>query len=67
MKQTLEWFKTRISQTIFRNHYECYCDTCERVVDEGLVIRDEEHAQYLFDIQNDFGAEGIELNYRDEK
>lgn len=65
--QTLEWFKERIGKRIYRDADGCKCLSCARIVEEGLVIHSEEHAEYVYDNQNDFGAEGIKLNYRDEK
>jgi hypothetical protein len=65
--KTLEWFLQRVNQTIFRDDNGCPCHECKEILEKGLVVRDEEHARYIFEIQNDLGAEGIELNYRDEK
>jgi len=64
--KSLAWFNSRINKRVFRDHHDC-CATCDKNYNEGLIIHDKQHAQYLFDIQNDFGVEGYELNYRDEK
>ena len=66
MTQSLEWFKDRVGKRIFRDHHEC-CTDCTEVAENGLIISDEQQAEYLFDIQNEFGAEGFELNYRSKK
>lgn len=65
--QTLEWFKERIGKRIFRDADGCDCSGCAKVVSDGLVVHNEFHADYLFTLQADFMAEGIKLNYRDEK
>jgi hypothetical protein len=63
---TLKWFIWRVGKRIYRNHFEC-CSKCNDVAKNGLVIMDILHAQYLYDTQSDFGAEGIILNYRDRR
>lgn len=61
---TLEDFKANIGKRIFRNDNRCTCLDCKRILEEGLIVTDENHAEYLYTIQNDLGCEGIELNYR---
>lgn len=63
----LQWFKDRIGKRIYRDDNLCHCSSCKNIVDDGLVIHDEEHARYIFENQNEYGCEGIDLNYRDEK
>lgn len=63
----LEWFKQKIGKTIYRDSDGCSCPTCERIVENGLTVADEQHAEYIFDIQNEWAQEGIYLNYRDKK
>lgn len=63
--QNQSWFLERIGKRIYRDHHEC-CSYCDDVAENGLVIHDEQHAQYLADTDLEFGAEGRELNYRDE-
>lgn len=65
--KTLQWFKNRIGKIVYRDDDGCDCATCVNVVNNGLKIHDENQAQYVFDTQNDWAAEGIMLNYRDEK
>lgn len=67
MTQKLNWFKDRIGKRIYRGDNACGCLACKEVFKNGIVVNSEYHAQYLYNMQNDFGAEGIELNYRDEK
>jgi hypothetical protein len=62
-----EWFLARVGEIVFRDTDGCNCPTCKNIIENGILIRDEEHAEYMFEIQNELGAEGIELNYRDTK
>jgi hypothetical protein len=68
----LEWFTSRIGKRIYRNAIvdkkikkEC-CPTCMKVAREGLIVMDKMHAEYLFDTEADFGADGYVINYRDK-
>lgn len=61
--KTLKWFYSKIGKRIYRNAVEC-CSTCRDISLNGIVVHDKNHAQYLFDIQNDFMSEGIDLDYR---
>lgn len=65
--KNLKWFKQRIGNIIYRDSDGCDCPTCKRILQEGLVIADEYHAQYVFETQNELANDGIILNYRDEK
>lgn len=67
MAKTLQWFLDRIGKTVYRDKSTCTCESCQKVLKEGLIIRDEQHARYLHMIDNDFEAEGRILNYRDTK
>ena len=62
---TLEWFKSKIGKRIYRDVSTCTCHTCRDVEKNGIIVLDEEHAQYLADISGDFAYEGHPLNYRD--
>ena len=68
MEKTLRsfnWFKERIGKIIFRNSNYCSCSSCKIAEKKGIEIIDEQHAEYLFNIQNEYFAEKIHLNYRD--
>jgi len=67
MEKTKDWFLERIGKRIYRDKSSCLCHTCEEVSENGLVVNDEMHATFLFDVQNDFAAEGVYFNYRDTK
>lgn len=62
-----KWFLDRIGKRIYRNADSCTCETCKDVVENGLIVHDAFHAQYLYDLQMDYAAEGTLLRYRDEK
>jgi hypothetical protein len=57
---SLEWFTDRIGKKIFRVKNICPCTICQMVIVHGLIISDKNHAQYLFDIQNELGIEYFE-------
>ena len=67
MAHTLKWFTNRIGKKIFRDDDGCGCKSCNNVVENGLIVFDESHAQYLEMIDNEFWACGTKLNYRDKK
>lgn len=59
----LKWFIDRIGSRIYRDKIgTCTCMTCERILKEGLIIEDKEHARYLLDCS----MEGM-YEYRDKK
>ena len=67
--KTESWFKKRIGKRVFRDTqgsaHDKECATCARVTQEGIIIHDEAHAEYLATVDNEFSAEGIFSNYRD--
>ncbi len=66
--KSLKWFKDRIGKTIFRDSSNCpECATCVDVEKNGMIVEDESHAEYLFNIQNEFAGCNVSLNYRDTK
>ena len=67
MRHTLKWFTNRISKRVYRDYDGCDCRHCQETVKNGLIISDETHARYMFDMQNDYYYEGTKLNYRDKK
>jgi len=67
MLKTLEDFKEAIGRIVYRDSNGCPCSDCQYIEDNGLVIRDEEHAEYLSDIQAEYAFDGVKLNYRLKK
>ncbi len=62
----LDWFKSKVGQRIYRNDTHC-CAHCEKVYREGLIVHDELHATYLYDIEGDFQHDGFNLMYFETK
>lgn len=58
----LQWFKDRIGKRVYRKNNVCKCPICLDAFENGLIIKDEDHAYYLRDIQNELG-----LTYQDTK
>ena len=58
----LNWFKERVGKRVYRDNNNCQCNVCLAVYEHGLVIIDENHAHYLFDVENELG-----LIYSDTK
>ena len=59
---SLKWFTDRIGQTVYREDVSCKCTTCKNVTETGLVIKNQQHAEYLEMIQID-----LNLNYQDKE
>ncbi len=64
-----EWFVERIGKRIYRDMQgeEDCCNSCADITTNGLVVADENHADYLACIDMDFGSDGVFSNYRDNK
>ena len=63
----LQWFKERVGKRVFRNKNGCDCPSCEVVYKTGVVITDQFHANYLYDLEKDFSSEGEIMRYFDTK
>jgi len=63
----LQWFLDRINKTVYRNKTSCKCKVCEHVSEKGLIITDESHARYLYDIEVEFTMSGHPTMYFDTK
>ena len=61
MKHPISWFVERTGTRIFRDAVSCKCETCEEGTKEGLVVRDTQHADHLYNIQLD-----LDIDYRDK-
>lgn len=62
MKHQLHWFKNRIGKRIYRDKCGCTCKICTQAWHKGVIVRDEQYAEYLHMVQYD-----LDINYRDEK
>lgn len=61
---TLKWFLKRKGKRIYRGDVSCPCHTCKQGTQEGIVVGNTLHAQYLFMVEND---PGMGIIYSDEK
>jgi len=62
MKHTLNWFIKRINKRIFRLTKRNCCSCCKEIEENGLIIVDKNHADYLYCCQNE-----MDLEYSDKK
>ena len=62
-----QWFLDRIGERVYRNKTTCECEVCAAIYIHGLEIEDEMHANYLFDCECDYTAEGYLLRYFDTR
>jgi hypothetical protein len=58
--KNLKWFVDRIWKTVYRNKWTCKCMSCKDTEENGLVIYDENHANYLHMVEWD-----MQYIYRD--
>lgn len=61
----LNWYIERIGKIVYRNKTTCKCLTCKRVYENGIIISDEMHADYLDMSVNSYNQDGIPLKYFD--
>ena len=62
-----KWFRSKIGQRLYRNETNCQCDICKNVAENGLIVNDEFHADYLYDCETELTADGIPVRYFDNK
>jgi hypothetical protein len=62
-----QWFIDRIGKRVFRNVNTCSCGVCKSVYENGVVISDSRHADYIWLCEGDSTAEGFPLRYFDTK
>ena len=65
-KKRQQWFRDRIGKTVYRNDIDC-CERCKKVYEEGLVISDQMHADYLNDMESISHAEDRPVKYFDTR
>jgi hypothetical protein len=61
-----KWFFQRIGSTVFRNSF-CNCAACQKIMENGLVIADEQHADYVASFEAESHIEGTPVKYFDTK
>ena len=52
---------------LYRNDNGCDCERCQEILTNGILVDDIEHADYLYDSELDYTAEGHPLRYFDTK
>lgn len=63
--KSLEWFQERIGKRIYRDDSGCSCHHCKYIVEHGIIVESEGHAEYMYWTQNEFFNDGgVVLNYR---
>ena len=62
-----QWFIEKIGEVIFRNETSCDCGVCKHVYDNGLIVKDKNHASYLYEMELEYAAEEVPLKYFDTK
>jgi len=50
-----QWYLDRVGKRIYRSEGSCNCSTCTSSKQNGLSIKDKDHADYLFNIGIDLG------------
>jgi hypothetical protein len=61
------WFRSKIGQRLYRNETSCQCGVCKNVAENGLIVNDQFHADYLYDCEAESNGEGYPLRYFDTK
>lgn len=51
INKRLQWFIERIGKRVYRGAVSCACSVCVGVTNNGLVIQDELHANYLWEME----------------
>jgi len=62
-----QWFRDRIGMILFRNETTCKCGICKNVYENGLHIHDIDQADYAYDCECEYTAEGFPLRYFDTR
>lgn len=65
--KTKEFFIERIGKRIYRDKQIHCCTHCDDVGENGLIVMNEQHADYLAMTDTEFANQGIYSNYRDKK
>jgi hypothetical protein len=63
--KTKEFFLARIGKRIYRDKVSNCCTACTDIENNGLIVSDEAHAEYLAMIDADMACENVFMNYRD--
>lgn len=58
----LTWFTGRIGKKIYRDTVDCKCSGCTDGTENGILVHDKDHAEYLYNVQLD-----MDIRYRARK
>lgn len=58
----LPWFTGRIGKKIYRDTVDCKCSGCTDGTENGILVHDKDHAEYLYNVQLD-----MDIRYRARK
>ena len=50
-EESKQWFIDRIGKVVYRTDTLCPCYMCEDAYNNGLLIKDDMQAQYLFSVE----------------
>lgn len=67
MTPRLQWFIDRIGKRVYRTSNGCGCSTCQRILEEGIMIEDEFQAEYMHDMEGCAELDGNTMRYFDTK
>jgi hypothetical protein len=65
MSEREKWFLNHVGEKVYRNKTTCSCSVCKDSYENGLIISDDKHAGYLFDIECEYTREGSNLRYKE--
>jgi hypothetical protein len=65
-KEREQWFISRIGRTVYRNNY-CDCLICQQIYEDGIVIKDRNHATYCHETECELTADGSPTRYFDTR
>ena len=64
VKHPLKWFTNRIGKRIYRKPTTCTCQKCKDVANDGLLVGNEFHAQYIHICQYDLGIDYFDKPFK---
>lgn len=55
--KSLKWFENRVGKKIYRKAVDCQCSACKDGTENGILVHDKDHAEYLYNVQLDLEIE----------
>lgn len=62
-----KWLIERIGRVVYRPETSCNCGTCKNTYQNGLIIADKNHALYIYEMELEYTADGIPMQYFDTR